>query len=142
MPIQKSTDQANSGKTSILILRDGKARFLNSSNVNASLRHFSVIMEAAGSLTAQYGNTLFPRDEPYEFSFPRDEGQHRGNIDYRDENGVYFIAPTSGKFYVLSKHAGPPDTYTNYINYVNLTFEREGQELTINGTGEATFVFA
>ena len=92
MPIQKSTDQANSGKTSILILRDGKARFLNSSNVNASLRHFSVIMEAAGSLTAQYGNTLFPRDEPYEFSFPRDEDQHRGNIDYRDENGVYFIA--------------------------------------------------
>lgn len=141
MTIQKATDQADSGKSSILILRDGKARLLNSSNIGASLRHFSVIMAGAGSLTAEYGNTLFPRDEPYEFGFPRDIDKHRGNIDYRDENGVYFIAPTSGTFFVVSKEAGPPNTYTNYINYVNLKFEYEGQEVTINGTGEATFVF-
>lgn len=141
MPIQTPTAQAASDNANILILRDGKARFLKSSNVGASLRNFVVIMEGAGSLTAEYGNTLFPRDEPYEFDFPRDEDKHRGNIDYRDENGVYFIKPTSGKFFVVFKDAGSPDTYINYINYVNLKFEYEGQELTINGTGEATFVF-
>ncbi|KRP42661.1 hypothetical protein TU73_21860 [Pseudomonas libanensis] len=139
MPIQKPTDQDSDA--SILILRDGKARFLKSSDTRASLRHFAVIMKDAGSLTAEYGNTLFPRDEPYEFAFPRDEDMHRGNIDYRDEKGVYFIKPTSGKFFVVSKEAGPLDTYINYITYVNLKFEFEGQELTINGTGEATFVF-
>ena len=141
MSIQKSNDQADDGHSSILILRDGTARFINSSRVGASLRHFSVIMENAGSLTAEYGNTLFPRDQPYKFSFPRDPDQHRGNIDYRDENGVYFISPASGEFVVISEHAGAPDTYKNSITFINLKFEREGQEVTINGTGEATFVF-
>ncbi|WP_155952167.1 hypothetical protein [Pseudomonas sp. CHM02] len=141
MSIQKSKDQANNGHASILILRDGEARFLNSSNIGASLRHFSVILPGAGSLTGEYGSTLIPREAPYEFSFPRDPDEHRGNIDYRDEDGVYFIMPQSGKFVVISKDAGSPDTYTNYITYINLKFEREGQEVTINGTGEATFIF-
>lgn len=141
MSVQKTNNQANSGHSSILILRDREARFLNSSNVGASLRHFSVTLPGAGSLTAEYGNTLFPQEARYEFNFPRDPDEHRGNIDYRDENGVYFIMPKSGKFVVISKDEGSPDTFTNYINYINLIFEREGQEVTINGTGEATFIF-
>ncbi|CRM36235.1 hypothetical protein [Pseudomonas sp. 22 E 5] len=142
MPIKKSNDQANSDDASILILRDGKARLVKPSNLRASLRDFSVITDGAGSLTAEYGNTLFPREAAYEFSFPRDIDKHRGNIDYRDESGNYFIAPTSGKFMVISKDAGSPNTYTNYITYMNLTFVHEEMEVTINGTGEATFVFA
>jgi hypothetical protein len=139
MPNQKPA--AQDGTANVLILRDGTSRFFKSSDITASLRHFSVIMEGAGSLTAEYGNTLFPRDTPYEFEFPRDIDKHRGNIDYRDEYGDYFIMPTSGKFVVSSKHSDAPDTYTNYINYINLRFEYQGKEVTINGTGEATFVF-
>ncbi|MDO9342295.1 hypothetical protein [Pseudomonas pergaminensis] len=141
MSIQKSKDQANNGHASILILRDGTERPVHSTNVDASLRHFSVITDGAGSLIAEYGNTLFPRDEKYEFDFPRDPDKHRGNIDYRDEKGVYFISPISGKFVVVSKDAGAPGTYTNHINYINLKFKNQEQEVTINGTGEATFTF-
>jgi len=141
MSIQKSKGQANNGHASILILRDGTGRLVNSINVGADLRRFPVITDGAGALMAEYGNTLFPREEPYEFDFPRDPDKHRGNIDYRDENGVFFIKPLSGKFIVVSKGAGAPDTYTNHITYINLTFEYEGQEVTINGTGEATFIF-
>lgn len=141
MSTQQPKNQVASNNARILVIRDERPRFFDSSNVQASLRSFSVITDGAGSLTAEYGNTLFPRDERYEFGFPRDIEKHRGNIDYRDETGVYFIMPISGTFYVFSESADLPDTYINHISYVNLKFEHQGQEVTINGTGEATFVF-
>ncbi|MGY2291808.1 hypothetical protein ACW9H6_18720 [Pseudomonas sp. SDO528_S397] len=129
-------DQVDSGVAYILYLENHQARFLKSTNLNASLRHFTVYNDA-GSLTAEYGATLFPRAEPYIMDLPG----RPYNIDYRDASGVYFIRPTSGKMIVHSEEAGPADTYINRIIYVNVKFEHEGREVVINGTGEATFVF-
>jgi hypothetical protein len=143
MTIEKPVGTAEKDDATIQIIRDGKVRVVKPLEVNASLRHFSVITDGAGALVAEYGNTLFPDNSPYEFSFPRDpeDPSHRGNIDYRDEEGVYFIAPLSGKFVVTSEDSGAPNTYKNTITYTNLQFAVDEKEVTINGTGEATFIF-
>ncbi len=138
MSIQMPTDQAVSGDAHILILRDGTDRFLKSSRLGASLSYLSVIMEDAGSLTAEYAKTLVPSDRPYVFEFPRD-GSHGGNIDYRDEKGVYFIMPVSGRFVVFCKTAEAPNRYEICMTYINLRFEHGDQVVTINGTAQATF---
>ena len=132
----ETTNQTDSGVAHILFLRDQQARFLESNNVSASLRHFSVYTDA-GALTAEYGRTLFPQDEPYILDLPG--APH--NIDYRDEDGVYFIRPLSGQIIVQSEDAGAPDTYTHKLIFLNVRFERDGIEVTINGTGKATFIF-
>ncbi|MFC6296858.1 hypothetical protein GNF76_18155 [Pseudomonas sp. CCM 7893] len=137
MDTEKTVDQADSGVAHILFLKNGKAHFVESTNVSASLRHFAVYTADAGSVTAEYGQTLFPRAEPYVFDLPGAPY----NIDYRDEEGVYFIRPLSGQIIVHSENAGPPNTYINKIAFINIRFESEGREITINGTGKATFIF-
>ncbi|MCO8313188.1 hypothetical protein [Pseudomonas mandelii] len=132
----KTTDLTDSGVAHILFLRDQQARFFASNNVSASLRHCSMYTDA-GSLITQYGRTLFPQDDPYILDLPG--APH--NIDYRDEDGVYFIRPLSGQIIIQSEHAGAPDTYTHKLTFLNVRFETEGIEVTINGTGIATFIF-
>lgn len=136
MANEKAVDHADSGVAHVLFLKNGKARFLEATNVLASLRHFEVYT-AAGSVTAEYGQTLFPRAEPYIFDLPGAPY----NIDYRDEDGVYFIRPLSGQIIVHSESADLPSTYINKIIFINIKFESEKREVTINGTGKATFLF-
>lgn len=145
MTIEKPIGTAEENDATIEILRDGEVRVVKPSEVRASWSYFSVTIDGAGSLMAEYGKTLSPGNSHYEFSFPRDpeapEGPiHRGNIDYRDEEGIYFPTPISGKFVVAFENAGAPKTYKNTITYTNVQFEVDGQEVTINGTCEATLI--
>jgi hypothetical protein len=128
--------KVDSGSALVLYMENGQYHFHEPNFLSASLRHFTVITEF-GALTAQYGRTLFPRPEPYIMDVPGPPY----NIDFRTDDGVYFIRPESGKMIVYSKDAGLPDTYIHTIFFIGIKFKDHGREITVDGVGEATFVF-